>query len=133
MAQRVGVVGDERTAAASQIWRVRPAALTGGRGGLAYIVVRQRGGDVLDVALPTDGTLPQGVAGAGAGGRNDGGGELMLGLGQVGFFHIAAPLTNINGLAGDFTGGVPDDHTLIGVAQLGLIVPLSIMPQSTHR
>ena len=28
----------------------------------------------------------------------------MLGLGQVGFFHIAAPLTNINGLAGDFTG-----------------------------
>ena len=48
----------------------------------------------------------------------------MLGLGQVGFFHIAAPLTNINGLAGDFTGGVPDDHTLIGVAQHGLIVPL---------
>ena len=124
MPQRVGVVGDERTAAALADMEGAPAALTGGRGGLAYIVVRQRGGDVLDVALPTDGTLPQGVARAGTGCRNDGGGELMLGLGQVGFFHIAAPLTNINGLAGDFTGGVPDDHTLIGVAQHGLIVPL---------
>ena len=48
----------------------------------------------------------------------------MLGLGQIGFFHIAAPLTDVNGLTGDFTGGVPDDHTLIGVAQRGLIVPL---------
>ena len=48
----------------------------------------------------------------------------MLGLGQVGFFHIAAPLTNIDGLAGDFTGGVPNHHTLVGVAQRGLIVPL---------
>ena len=48
----------------------------------------------------------------------------MLGLRQVGFFHIAAPLTDVNGLAGDFTGGVPDDHTLIGVAQRGLIVLL---------
>ena len=124
MPQRVGVVGDERTAAALADMEGAPAALTGGRGGLAYIVVRQRGGDVLDVALPTDGTLPQGVARAGTGCRNDGGGELMLGLRQVGFFHIAAPLTDVNGLTGDFTGGVPDDHTLIGVAQRGLIVPL---------
>ncbi len=124
MPQRVGIVGDERTAAALADMEGTPAALTGGRGGLAYVVVGQRGGDVLDVALPADGTLPQGVARAGAGSGNDGSGKLMLGLRQVGFFHIAAPLTNIDGLAGDFTGGVPDRHTLIGVAQRGLIVPL---------
>ena len=124
VAQRVGVVGDERTAAALADMEGAPAALTGGWGHFGNIVMGQRGGDVLDVPLPANGTLPQGIAGAGAGGGNDGSGKFMLGLRQVGFFHIAAPLTNINGLAGDFTGGVPNHHTLVGVAQRGLIVPL---------
>ena len=124
VAQRVGIVGDERTAAALADMEGTPAALTGGRGHFGNVVVGQCRGNVLDVALPADGTLPQGVAGAGAGSGNDGGGKLMLGLRQVGFFHIAAPLTNIDGLAGDFTGGVPNHHTLVGVAQRGLIVPL---------
>ena len=124
VAQRGRVIRDKTGTAALADMEGAPAALTGGRGYFGNVVVRQRGGDVLDVALPTDGTLPQGVARAGTGCRNDGGGELMLGLRQVGFFHIAAPLTDVNGLTGDFTGGVPDDHTLIGVAQRGLIVPL---------
>ena len=124
VAQRVGVVGDERTAAALADMEGAPAALAGGWGHFGNIVMGQRGGDVLNVALPANGTLPQGVARAGAGGGNDGSRELMLGLGQVSFFHIAAPLTNINGLAGDLAGGVPNYHALIGVAQRGLVVPL---------
>ena len=124
MPQRGRVIRDKTGTAALADMEGAPAALTGGWGHFGNVVVNQRRGDVLNMLLPANGTLPQGVARAGAGGRNDGSGKFMLGLRQVGFLHIAAPLTNINGLARDFTGGVPNHHTLVGVAQRGLIVPL---------
>ncbi len=93
------------------------AALTGGRGYFGNIVVGQGRRDVLNVALSTDGALPQGVAWAGAGGRDGGNGELMLALGGDAFLDGAAPLTDFQHLAGGFAGGIPDNNTLERMAQ----------------
>ena len=124
MAQGVGVIRDKAGAAALAEMDGLAAALTGGRGGLAHIVVGQRRGDVLDMALPADRALPQGVAGAGAGGGDGGSGERMLPLGDGGLLGIAAPLADVQGLAGHLAGGLPDHGALVGVAQGRLIVPL---------
>ena len=124
VAQGGGVVGDEAGAAALTEMDGFSAALTGGRSGLAHIVVSQRRGDVLDMALSADFALPQGVARAGAGGGDRGSGELMLPLGDGGLLGIPAPLADVQGLAGGLAGGLPDDRTLVGVAQGRLVVPL---------
>ena len=124
MAQGVSVVGDKGTAAALADMDGLAAALTGGRGGFGYIVVGQGRRNVLDVALPADGTLPQSVAGAGAGGRDSGNGKFMLALGGGAFFDLSAPLTDFQHLAGSLAGGVPNHNTLERMAQGSLIVPL---------
>ena len=124
MAQRVGVIGNKRTAAALADMDGLAAALTGGRGGLGNIVVGQGRRNVLNVPLSAHSALPQGITGAGAGGWDNGGGELMLSLGGSAFLGGAAPLTALQHLAGGFTGGVPDNNTLERMAQGSLIVPL---------
>ena len=134
MAQRGSVVRNERTAAALADVQGASAALAGGRGGLGNIVVRQRRGDVLDVALPTDSALPQGVAGAGTGGRDNAGAVFVRGLGQHSLFHIAAPLADIQRLARRFTGGIPYHYALIGMAQRVLVVGLDhLAAPGTHH
>ena len=124
MAQGVGVVCHKAGTAALADMDGLAAALAGGRGGFGNIVVGQGRRDVRDVALSADGALPQSVAGAGAGGRDGGNGELMLALGGGAFLDGAAPLTDFQHLAGGFTGGVPDNNTLERMAQGSLIVPL---------
>ncbi|VUX22566.1 Uncharacterised protein [Dorea longicatena] len=124
MAQGVGVVCHKAGTAALADMDGLAAALAGGRGGFGNIVVGQGRRDVRDVALSADGALPQSVAGAGAGGRDGGNGELMLALGGGAFLDGAAPLTDFQHLAGSLAGGVPDNNTLERMAQGSLIVPL---------
>ena len=124
VAQRVGIVRDKAGTAALTEMDGLAAALAGGWCGLAHIVVGQRRGNVLNMALPADRTLPQGVAGAGTGGGDGGSGELMRPLGDGGLLGIPAPLADVQRFAGGLAGGLPDDGALIGVAQGRLIVPL---------
>ena len=124
MAQGVGVVCHKAGTAALADMDGLAATLTGGRGYFGNIVVGQGRRDVLNVSLPADGALPQGIAGAGAGGWNGGNGKFMLALGGGAFFDLPAPLTDLQHLAGGLTGGIPDDDALISMAQGGLIVPL---------
>ena len=95
MAQGVGVVRHKTGTAALADMDGLAAALTGGRGGLGNIVVGQGRRDVLNVALSADSALPQGITGAGAGSRDNSGGELMLPLGGSAFLDAAAPLTDL--------------------------------------
>ena len=134
MAQRLRVVRHKGgTAASAGVDGLAPG-LAACRNGFGGIVVGQRRSKVGDVPVSADRALVQGVAGAGAGGREHLRLILMLRLRDGALLDVTAPLTDVHGLARRLAGGLPDHYALIGVAQGILVVGLGhLAALGTHQ
>ena len=134
MAQRLRVVRHKGgTAASAGVDGLAPG-LAACRNGFGGIVVGQRRSKVGDVPVSADRALVQGVAGAGAGGREHLRLILMLRLRDGALLDVTTPLTDVHGLARRLAGGLPDHYALIGVAQGILVVGLDhLAALGTHQ
>ena len=134
MAQRLRVVRHKGgTAASAGVDGLAPG-LAACRNGFGGIVVGQRRSKVGDVPVSADRALVQGVAGAGAGGREHLRLILMLRLRDGALLDVTAPLTDVHGLARRLAGGLPDHYALVGVAQGILVVGLDhLAALGTHQ
>ena len=109
MAQGVRVVRHEAAAAAIAAVDGLAAILAGGGDHMGLILVRKRGGDVLDMAVPADSAFPDGIAGAGTGGGHGVGLISMLALGGSCLLHLSAAGAKLQQLAIGFADSVTDD------------------------
>ena len=79
---------------------------------MGFVIVRQRRRDVLNVTIPTDGALADGITGAGTGGSHGIDLIAVFALGRGGLLHFAAAGAQLQLLAVCFAGGVTDDDAL---------------------
>lgn len=70
MTERVSVVRHEAAAAAAAAVDGLAAVFAGSGDDMGFVIVRQRRRDVLNVTIPTDGALADGITGAGTGGSH---------------------------------------------------------------
>ena len=124
MAQGVRIVCDKGTAAAIAAVDGLAAALTGRGDYMGLVIVRQRRCDVLNVTIPTDGALADGITGAGTGGSHGIDLIAVFALGRGGLLHFAAAGAQLQQLAIRFAGGVADDDALPCVTEGVHIVAL---------
>ena len=124
MTECIGVVCDETAAAAVAAVDGLAAGFAGSGDDMGFVIVRQRRRDVLNVTIPADGALADGVAGTGAGGSHGVGLIGMLALGGGRLLHLAAAGTQFQKLAVRITGGVADDDALPCVTEGVHIVAL---------
>ena len=124
MAQGVRIVCDKGTAAAIAAVDGLAAALTGRGDYMGFVVMGQNGSDVLNVTIPTDGALADGITGAGTGGGHGIDLIAVFALGRGGLLHLSAAGAQFQQLAIRFAGGVADDDALPCVAQRVHIVAL---------
>ena len=100
------------------------AALTGRGDYMGFVVMGQNGSDVLNVTIPTDGALADGITGAGTGGGHGIDLIAVFALGRGGLLHLSAAGAQLQLLAVCFAGGVTDDDALPCVAERVHIVTL---------
>ena len=124
MTERIGVVCDEAAAAAVAAVDGLAAVLAGSGDDMGFVIVRQRRRDVLNVTIPTDGALADGITGAGTGGSHGIDLIAVFALGRGGLLHLSAAGAKLQQLAIRFAGGVADDDALPCVAQRVHIVAL---------
>ena len=124
MTERIGVVCDEAAAAAVAAVDGLAAVLAGSGDDMGFVIVRQRRRDVLNVTIPTDGALADGITGAGTGGGHGIDLIAVFALGRGGLLHLSAAGAKLQQLAIRFAGGVADDDALPCVAQRVHIVAL---------
>ena len=91
---------------------------------MGFVIVRQRRRDVLNVTIPTDGALADGITGAGTGGSHGIDLIAVFALGRGGLLHLSAAGAQLQLLAVCFAGGVTDDDALPCVTQRVHIVAL---------
>ena len=124
MTKRVGVVCDEAAAAAVTAVDGLAAVFAGSGDDMGFVIVRQRRRDVLNVTIPTDGALADGITGAGTGGGHGIDLIAVFALGRGGLLHLSAAGAKLQQLAIGFAGSVTDDDALPCVAQRVHIVAL---------
>ena len=124
MTERIGVVCDKAAAAAVAAVDGLAAVLAGSGDDMGFVIVRQRRRDVLNVTIPTDGALADGITGAGTGGGHGIDLIAVFALGRGGLLHLSAAGAKLQQLAIRFAGGVADDDALPCVAQRVHIVAL---------
>ena len=124
MTKRVGVVCDEAAAAAVTAVDGLAAVFAGSGDDMGFVIVRQRRCDVLNVTIPTDGALADGITGAGTGGSPGIDLIAVFALGRGGLLHFAAAGAQLQLLAVCFAGGVTDDDALPCVTEGVHIVAL---------
>ena len=124
MTKRVGVVCDEAAAAAVTAVDGLAAVFAGSGDDMGFVIVRQRRCDVLNVTIPTDGALADGITGAGTGGSHGIDLIAVFALGRGGLLHLAAAGAKLQQFAIRFAGGVTDDDALPCVTQGVHIVAL---------
>ena len=124
MTKRVGVVCDEAAAAAVTAVDGLAAVFAGSGDDMGFVIVRQRRRDVLNVTIPTDGALADGITGAGTGGGHGIDLIAVFALGCGGLLHLSAAGAKLQQLAIGFAGGVTDDDALPCVTQRVHIVTL---------
>ena len=86
--------------------------------------MRNGGSNVLDMAVTANGAFPDGIAGAGTGGRHGIDLIAVFALGRGGLLQLSAAGAKLQQLAIGFAGGVTDDDALPCVAQRVHIVAL---------
>ena len=118
------IVRDEAAAAAIAAVDGLATVFAGSGNHMGFVIVRQRRRDVLNVTIPADGALADGVAGIGAGGGHGVGLIGMLALGGGSLLHLAAAGAEFQQLAVRFAGGVTDDDALPCVTEGVHIVAL---------
>ena len=124
MTKRVSVVRHEAAAAAIAAVDGLTAVLAGSGDDMGFVIVRQRRRDVLNVTIPTDGALADGITGAGTGGGHGIDLIAVFALGRGGLLHLSAAGAQLQLLAVCFAGGVTDDDALPCVTQRVHIVTL---------
>ena len=124
MTKRVGVVCDEAAAAAVTAVDGLAAVFAGSGDDMGFVIVRQRRRDVLNVTIPTDGALADGIARAGTGGGHGIDLIAVFALGRGGLLHLSAAGAELQQLAIRFAGSVADDDALPCVTQRVHIVAL---------
>ena len=124
MTKRSGVVRHEAAAAAVTEVDGLAAVFAGSGDDMGFIIVRQRRCDVLNVTIPTDGALADGITGAGTGGGHGIDLIAVFALGRGGLLHLAAAGAKLQQFAIRFAGGVTDDDALPCVTQGVHIVAL---------
>ena len=112
MAQGVRIVCDKGTAAAIAAVDGLAAALTGRGDYMGFVVMGQNRSDVLNVTIPTDGALADGITGAGTGGGHGIDLIAVFALGRGGLLHLSAAGAELQQLAIRFAGSVADDDAL---------------------
>ena len=124
MTKRVGVVCDEAAAAAVTAVDGLAAVFAGSGDDMGFVIMRQRRCDVLNVTIPTDGALADGITGAGTGGSHGIDLIAVFALGRGGLLHLSAAGAQFQQLAIRFAGGVTDDDALPCVTEGVHIVAL---------
>ena len=112
VAQGVRIVCDKRTAAAIAAMDGLSLCIAGSLDHMGLVIMRNGGRNFLDMPIPTDGALADGIAGAGTGGSHGIDLIAVFALGRGGLLHLSAAGAELQQLAIRFAGSVADDDAL---------------------